>query len=326
VPIPAADVNDIANDLRLRGAVFESPDLLKPRRRATLRQPERPAMRAYSNSADGFGTEGLSLRLVRVVAAVWIALLAGIASAAAEPGMVRLAGGAFTMGSADGLADERPPHPVSVKAFWIDQRPVTNAEFAAFLEELGGVKNARGQHLFDDDDSDARIERVAGRWRAHRGFEQHPVVEMTWYGARDYCASRGKRLPTEAEWEFAARGAEGRTYPWGNAPSDRARARYGGKWGSTVPVGTLPKGATPEGVHDLAGNVHEWTSSIARPYPYRADDGREDPDAVADRVTRGGAADTGAATLRASWGGASVSRRATAGHHNIGFRCAKDAD
>jgi formylglycine-generating enzyme required for sulfatase activity len=86
----------------------------------------------------------------------------------------------------------------------------------------------------------------------------------------------------------------------------------------------LPQGATPEGVLDLAGNVHEWTASIMRPYPYRADDGREEGDALADRVVRGGAADTGADTLRSSWRGASVSRGARAGHHNIGFRCVKN--
>ncbi|MFM1815193.1 MAG: hypothetical protein RLZ98_1888 [Pseudomonadota bacterium] len=74
----------------------------------------------------------------------------------------------------------------------------------------------------------------------------------------------------------------------------------------------------------MAGNVHEWTSTIAKPYPYEARDGREDPSVVADRVTRGGAADTGAETMRAAWRGASVSRNPRSGHHNIGFRCASD--
>lgn len=247
-------------------------------------------------------------------------------AAAAEPAMVRIAGGSFMMGSERGLADERPVHSVTLKSFLIDKRPATNAEYADFLQQLGGTKNARGQHLFDWDDSDARIERVQGRWRAHKGFEEHPAVEMSWYGARDYCRWKDKRLPTEAEWEFAARGPAGRTYPWGEAAPDRTRARYGAGWGQTVAAGSLPAGATPDGVLDLAGNVHEWTASIAQPYPYRAGDGREEPDRVADRVTRGAAADTGADTLRASWRGASVSRRATAGHHNIGFRCARDAD
>jgi iron(II)-dependent oxidoreductase len=245
---------------------------------------------------------------------------------ASEAGMVRILGGTFTMGSDRGLPDERPAHPVTLKSFWIDRRPVTNAEFADFLNRMGRTSNARGQHLFDWDDGDARIHKTQGRWRTDAGFEQHPANEMTWYGARDYCGSLGRRLPTEAEREFAARGREGRTYPWGEAPPDRTRARYGAGWIETVPAGSFPAGATPEGVLDLAGNVHEWTSSIMRPYPYRADDGREEPDILADRVVRGGAADTGPSTLRASWRGASVSRAARAGHHNIGFRCAKDAE
>ncbi len=238
--------------------------------------------------------------------------------------MVRLPGSTFTMGSNSGLADERPTHPVTLKSFWIDRRPVTNNEAAAFLQSNGGTRNSRGQNLFDWDDNDARLRQVNGRWRADTGFEDHPAVEMSWYGARDFCLAQGKRLPNEAEWEYAARGQEGRIYPWGATPPDATRARYAAGWGKTVPAGSLPKGATSDGVLDLAGNVHEWTSSIALPYPYRADDGREDPDKLADRVTRGGAADTSADTLRSTWRGANVSRGARAGHHNIGFRCAKN--
>jgi len=245
---------------------------------------------------------------------------------ATEAGMVRLAGGAFMMGDDHGPADERPAHRVEVRSFLLDRRAVTNAEYADFLNAIGGTRNARGQHLFDWDDEDARIHKLQGRWRADPGYEHHPAVEMSWYGARDYCAWRNKRLPSEAEREFAARGAQGRTYPWGEAPPDATRARFGAGYGRTIAAGSLSAGATPEGVLDLAGNVHEWTSSIAMPYPYRADDGREHPDRIADRVTRGGAADTGPSTLRAAWRGAGVSRRATAGHHNIGFRCARDAE
>jgi iron(II)-dependent oxidoreductase len=121
-------------------------------------------------------------------------------SLASEAGMVRLPGGTFTMGSDRGPADERPAHPVTVKPFWIDRLPVTNAAFAAFLQRLGGTTNARGQHLFDWDDRDARLRKVKGAWRADPGHERHPANEMTWYGARDYCAALGKRLPTEADW------------------------------------------------------------------------------------------------------------------------------
>ena len=249
---------------------------------------------------------------------------AGAQQAAHEVSMIGLAGGTFTMGSDKGLADERPPHAVTVAPFSLDMRPVTHTEFASFLDTLGGgVANAQGQRLFDDDDSDARIHKRGANWLADAGWEKKPVIEASWYGARDYCAWKGKRLPTEAEWEFAARGTAGRTYPWGDAKPDKTLARYAAGYSAFADVGTHPKGSTPEGVQDLAGNVHQWTSSLALPYPYRADDGREDPDKPADRVTRGGAADTGADTLRATWRGATVSRNPRAGHHNIGFRCAR---
>ena len=265
------------------------------------------------------------IRIGQTLATVMLIGFTATPAFASETGMVRLPGGTFTMGSDRGLDDERPAHAVTLKPFLIDRYPVTHAEFAGFLQQLGGFRNARGQHLFDWDDRDARIHQAEGRWRADRGLERHPANEMTWYGARDYCLAAGKRLPTEAEWEYAARGPQGRTYPWGEAAPDKTRARYEIGWTRTAPVGAYPNGATPEGVLDLAGNVHEWTASIALPYPHRPNDGREDPDKIADRVTRGGAADTGPETLRAAWRGATVSRRATAGHHNIGFRCAMDA-
>src|SRR5688500_15684604 len=97
--------------------------------------------------------------------------LAGVAYAAggSESGMVRIAGGAFLVGNDRGRADERPAHSVMLKSFWIDRRAVTNAEFAEFLEKLGQTSNARGQHLFDWDDDDARIHKRQGRWRADPG-------------------------------------------------------------------------------------------------------------------------------------------------------------
>ncbi len=248
-----------------------------------------------------------------------------IAFAQAPPDMVRIIGGAFTMGRDGGNADERPAHGVTLGPFLIDRVPVTNAEFAAFLDAMGGTTNARGQNLFDGDDDDARIHKVEEHYRADKGFKYHPAVEASWHGAKFYCRWRGKRLPTEAEWERAARGTEDRPYPWGDRPPDESRARYGAGWGQTVTVGSLREGATPDGVRNMAGNVHEWVSSLYEPYPYGAEDGREHPDASGERVTRGGAADTGAETLGTTWRGAKVSRNPLAGHHNIGFRCAKSA-
>ena len=167
---------------------------------------------------------------------------------------------------------------------------------------------------------DAAFERALdGQWRPRRRTApefwwhhaytalQQPVVGVCWYEARAYCqwltAQEGRvvRMPTEAEWEAAARGREGRAFPWG-AAFDRLKANTGEtRVGRTTPVGVFPTGDTPEGVSDMAGNVLEWTSSLwgewrdadtpaAFAYPYVADDGREEPEApvTVARVARGG--------------------------------------
>jgi iron(II)-dependent oxidoreductase len=241
--------------------------------------------------------------------------------AAPPPDAVRIAGGPFRMGDDGGPEDERPAHVVELRPFSIARVPVTNAEFAEFLNAVG-TRNAKGENLFDADDPDARIHRVAGRFAADAGFADHPVVEASWTGARDYCRWRGGRLPTEAEWERAARGDAGRPYPWGIKEPDATRARFASGWNATAPVGAHPRGGTPDGVLDMAGNVHQWTASLYGPYPYRADDGREDLGAKGERVTRGGAHDSRSYELRSAWRGKGVSRAPQAGHHNIGFRCA----
>ena len=237
--------------------------------------------------------------------------------------MAFIAGGPFLMGSDDGPEDERPAHEVRLAPFLIDRLPVTNAQFAEFLNAVG-PRNSRGENLYDIADSDARIHAEAGRYRADSGFEHHPVVEPSWAGARDYCAWRGARLPTEAEWERAARGAEGRPYPWGVQSPSPSLAHFAARYNDYLPAGSKPEGATPEGVQDMAGNVWQWVSSLYRPYPYRANDGREDPDGPGERVTRGGGHDSPAAHLRGSYRGRGLSRGPGAGHHNIGFRCATD--
>jgi formylglycine-generating enzyme required for sulfatase activity len=249
-------------------------------------------------------------------------MLLGLALAA-EPAMVRVPAGAFVLGRDDGPADERPAERVTVGAFEIDRLPVTNAEFAGFLDATGPA-NARGENVFDVDDPDARIHRRGTRWLADPGYEDHPVVEVSWAGARDYCAWAGRRLPTEAEWEYAARGSDGRRYPWGGQPPDATRARFGAPYNATAPAAAFPAGASPFGVLGMAGNVWQWVSSTYRPYPYRPDDGREDlADVTVERVTRGGGHDSPAGDLVATHRGRHVSRAPRAGHHNIGFRCAR---
>ncbi len=250
---------------------------------------------------------------------------------AALADMVRISGARFTMGRDGGPADESPAHRVTLSAFLIDRLEVTNTAFATFLNaglnaglNVGrGPVDAEGRRLFDWDDGDAQIHKRGGRFAADPGLGDHPVVEASWHGARAYCRWRAKRLPSEAEWELAARGPEGRKYPWGDRRPDASRARFAVGWGETVAVGSLPAGATPEGVMNMAGNTHEWVSSLYKPYPYVARDGRGDGQATGERVTRGGAADSGAETLRATWRGADVSRNPRSGHHNIGFRCAR---
>jgi len=229
--------------------------------------------------------------------------------------------GDFVMGSNVGPDDEKPEHRVFVKSFLIDVHPVTNADFAKFLNTRG-LKNHLGESFYDDDDRDARIHQQSSSWQPDPGYATHPVNEVSWVGARDYCASLNKRLPTEAEWEKAARGTDARKYPWGNSRPNNKRALYGAAYNASAPVDAFPEGASPYGVLDLSGNQWEWVSSAYRPYPYLADDGREDQNAGPVRSTRGGGHDSSEDELTTTQRGRNLSRNPKAGHHNIGFRCA----
>ena len=234
--------------------------------------------------------------------------------------MLTIPGGPFTMGSNEGPEDERPAHQVNVRQFSIDRLPVTNAEFADYLNAVSATPASR---LYDFDDPDARIHRRGSAWAADAGYERHPVMEVPWSGAVAYCASRGKRLPTEAEWEKAARGNDTRRYPWGNDLPDKRRAQFAAGWNESAPVDAFPAGASPYGVLDMAGNAWEWVSSAYRPYPYRADDGREDPKPGPVRGTRGGGHDSPVEEITTTQRGRTLSRNPASGHHNIGFRCAR---
>ena len=209
--------------------------------------------------------------------------------------------GDFLMGSDDpGLdPDERPAARLHLEAFWIDRVEVTNARYAVCVE-AGACSRPIGTAFGD----------------ATKG--NHPVTIVSWTQATAYCRWLDKRLPTEAEWEKAARGGDGRRYPWGPYfEPDRLNAGY---TAGTTAVGSYTGGASPYGVLDMAGNVWEWTSSLYRPYPYDPRDGREDPEARGARVNRGGSWYYGASYVRTTY-------RATADHiyrriADLGFRCA----
>ncbi len=175
---------------------------------------------------------------------------------AVPDGMVLIPAGTFQMGSVDlNLpSSERPIHTVYVSAFYMDKYEVTNAQYAAFLNAKR--KHAEGDLTWLDlQDKNARVKHVGGRYRVQVGYEDHPV-HATWYGAMAYAAWTGKRLPTEAEWEKAARGGlVGQKYPWGNS-IDAGMANYDQNVGGPTPVGQYP--ANGYGLYDMAGNVWEW--------------------------------------------------------------------
>jgi len=265
---------------------------------------------------------GVGRSVVILVAAVLLALPA----VAAADGIMLVQAGAFWMGRDDGLPDEAPLHRVYVRDFWIERHKVTNAEFAAFLNATG-LRLPGRERRYDEDDADARIHRARDRWVADPGFERHPVVEVSWFGARDYCAWRGRRLPTEAEWEKAARGDDRRPYPWGSATPASHLAVFGRAYNATEPTASTPDGTSPYRVEDMLGNLREWTLTLLRPYPYRIDDDREPYTGTSGRVVVRGAShddpvDSLAVTRRRSYD----RRGAAAGHHFVGFRCATSED
>ena len=260
------------------------------------------------------------------LAALALAAALALPAPAAADGIMLVQAGAFWMGRDDGPPEEAPRHRVYVRDFWLERHKVTNAEFALFLNARGSM-SPPGERRYDRDDADARIHRDAeGRWVADPGFEHHPAVEVSWVGARDYCAWRGRRLPTEAEWEKAARGDDRRPYPWGREPPRPELAVFDRPYNATAPEAGRPLGASPWGVHDLLGNLREWTQTVLRPYPYRHDDGREGGNGRDRVVVRGASHDDPAASLSVTARRSYDRRGAAAGHHHTGFRCATSED
>ena len=207
--------------------------------------------------------------------------------------MVYVTAGEFLMGSRDddpdADGDEKPQHTVYMDAYWIDQTPVTNAMFAKFLNEDGQKMDKEHPWFNIHRFSDGRIEKKNGLWQVDDGLEHHPVVNVTWYGAQAYAQWAGKQLPSEAQWEKAARGTDGRTYPWGEG-IDSSLANFEHPVRGTIPVGSFPTGASPYGALDMAGNVWEWVADWYRKDYYRISvrENPSGPDKRLYRVLRGG--------------------------------------
>ncbi|MEO6391036.1 MAG: formylglycine-generating enzyme family protein [Pyrinomonadaceae bacterium] len=256
--------------------------------------------------------------------------------------MVRIRGTTFQMGTdqaeiehlqqifnvkrAELFSAEVPRHQVTLTQFYLDTYEVTNAQFKRFLDRNPDWRRDRiapklhnGNYLIDWNDR-----------TFPNGKFQHPVVNVSWYAAVAYCQWSGKRLPTEAEWEWAASGgSSGRAYPWGNDPVDPKRANYAGsKFGTTTPVGSYP--ANGYGLHDMAGNVWEFLADEWGPYGAAAQTNpvaggnfivdRNYLTVISRRVIRGG-----------SWGGGPINLRVTYRDSHppegakdfVGFRCAR---
>lgn len=221
--------------------------------------------------------------------------------------MVLVPGGPFTMGSNDWWPKSQPEHKVTVGPFYMDKYEVTNRKYKAFV--------------------DATKRRPPDFWTGGhipQGKENHPVVFVSWDDADAYCKWADKRLPKETEWEKAARGSDGRTFPWGNK-FDKNKAntpQYG--HGDTMPVASFESGKSPYGIYDLAGNAWEWVDDWFKPYP-----GNTHPDenyGEKYKVLRGG-----------SWYDCTYYKCGISApaynriffnpdtrNNNFGFRCAKD--
>ena len=219
--------------------------------------------------------------------------------------MVHLPAGEFEMGSNDGDWDERPVHTVALDDFWLDRREVTNAQHGRCVDAGVCSKSTYA------DDSD------------YNGDSQ-PVVGVDWNDAQTYCQWAGGRLPTEAEWEYAARGPEGLVYPWGNewdAMKLNAEGTADG-YEYTAPVGSYPDGASWCGASDMAGNVWEWVADWYGDYPSGRQANPAGPDSGDYRVLHGGSWFNSSNNARCADRG----RNSPGGRHdNCGFRCARNS-
>jgi len=221
--------------------------------------------------------------------------------------MLYVPAGSFLMGDDTGWDAQKPAHEVALDAYWIDETEVTNSMYSLCLETGECAAPSEGRSYTRE------------RYYLDPATADFPVLYVDWEDARRYCAWAERSLPTEAQWEKAARGTDGRVYPWGDQPpSDEFLNNFNVTFlEDTVRVGSFPKGASPYGALDMTGNVWEWTADILAPYA------GGDPAALdydqGYRVLRGGSfVDAADATTR--YGNYPELRM-----HDIGFRCALEA-
>ncbi len=250
--------------------------------------------------------------------------------------LVYVPSGWFVMGDKSGDKDERPPRKIFVSGFWIDREEATAERFANFVAQTGYKTTAEKRKWSWT--WDASLRKGKGSWRKTKGADwqrpegsksswktipTQPVSHVSWVDAEAYCRWAGRRLPTEAEWERAARGGDGRRYPWGKMREAMRANLKGGKDGfpGVAPVGRFPKGASPFGALDMSGNVWEWVADRYRSQAYRK---------MAERDPHGPAKGKTRVVRGASWGSPVAWATAHNRYHRspdytnnkIGFRCA----
>jgi len=210
------------------------------------------------------------------------------------------------------FTNEEPPHTVYLDTFWIDQTEVTNAMYAKCVQ--AGKCNPPSETKSYARDT----------YYGDPQFDNYPVTYVSWNDANTYCSWTGRRLPTEAEWEKAARGEDARAYPWGNDPPNTGLLNYKHALPDTTAVGTFPKGVSPYGVLDMAGNVWEWVADWYSETYYAISPASNPPgpESGTERVLRGGAFGSQVFNVRSTF--RLVSEPAET-HPWFGFRCARDA-
>jgi formylglycine-generating enzyme required for sulfatase activity len=220
--------------------------------------------------------------------------------------MVWVPAGQFTMGSpdAEGQTDEHPQHQVRItKGFWLSKSEVSNEQYTKFLNEVGVAKDDQGHDYVKAGDALIGVIAGAAGWETKPGQAKRPMECVSWFGAKGYCEHYGLALATEAQWEYAARGAEGRRYPWGNDWDSAKCCSWEHKGAGDPPsvdVGSLPDGDSWCGASDMAGNVTEWCADWYDP-SYYAQSPPDDPVGPGKgdvRVARGGSWDSPAQKCR----------------------------